>query len=82
MDEGYDNDEKEKRETKEIKFREKEKQKLKKERSLSPITNAHTDLNHIELYNSNQKEISAKMKKILSIMYDDNFVLMINKTIP
>ena len=79
MDEGYDNDEKEKRETKEIKFKEKEKQKLKKERSLSPITNPHTDLNHIELCNSNQKEISAKMKKILSIMYDDNFVLMINE---
>ena len=78
MDEGYEN-EKQKKETKEIKFKEKEKDNLKKERSLSPITNAHTDLNHIELYNNNQKEISAKMKKILSIMYDDNFVLMINE---
>ena len=40
------------------------------ERDSSPLSN---------IDNKEQKEISAKINKILSIMYDDNFVLMINE---
>ena len=53
-----------------IKINEKEKNKILKERDFSPIS---------KIENNNQKEISSKMSKILSIMYDDNFVLMINE---
>ena len=44
--------------------------KFIKDRDLSPFPN---------IENNNQKEISAKMNKIINIMYDDNFVLMINE---
>ena len=55
-----------------IKFRYKEIEKkfFFRERDSSPLSNFD---------NKEQKEISSKMNKILSIMYDDNFVLMINE---
>ena len=48
-----------------IKLSEIEKNKIKL-RDISPLPN---------IENNNQKEISSKMNKILSIMYDDNFVI-------
>jgi len=54
-----------------ININEKEKKNIIiKERDLSPLPN---------IENNNQKEITSKMSKIISIMYDDNFVLMINE---
>ena len=44
------------------------------ERDLSPFNNLEN-----RNQNQNQREINAKMNKFLSIMYDDNFVLMINE---
>lgn len=64
MEEGRNND------TKFFKFKVIDKNKVMKERDLSPIS---------KIDNNNHKEISTKVNKIISIMYDDNFVLMINE---